>query len=136
MLDAVGGEIAGRVARAVSTGSTHVVSYGLLSGQMIDYRGLPQGVEVSNLHLRGIVHNASRAAVLRLFARSFEGLRAGVIATDIDAVYPLADIGGALAWNAANSGKYCSAPTRRPPVVSRAPHGSNCGDMVEFRFNV
>lgn len=105
VLDALGGEIAGRVARAVSTGSTHVVSYGLLSGKTIDCRGLPQGVEVSNLHLRGIVHNASRAEVLRLFARSFEGIRAGVIATDIAAVYALADIGGALAWNAANSGK-------------------------------
>lgn len=105
VLDAVGGEIAGRVARAVSTGSTHVVSYGLLSGQMIDPRGLPQGIEVSNLHLRGVVHDASRSEVLRLFARSFEGIRAGVIATDIAAVYPLTDIGRALAWNAANSGK-------------------------------
>lgn len=105
VLDAVGGEIAGRVVRAVFTGSTHIVSYGLLSGQMIDCRGLPQGVEISNLHLREIVHNASRAEVLRLFARSFEGIRAGVIATDVAAVYPLADIGGALAWNSANSGK-------------------------------
>lgn len=124
VLDAVGGEIAGRVARAVSTGSTHVVSYGLLSGQMIDYRGLPQGVEVSNLHLRGIVHNASRAAVLRLFARSFEGLRAGAIATDIAAVYPLADIGGALAWNAANSGK----------VLLRADEGAAGGESSSTWF--
>lgn len=105
VLDAVGGEIAGRVVRAVSAGCTHVVSYGLLSGKTIDCRGLPQGVEISNLHLRGIVHNASRAEVRRLFTRSFEGIRGGVIATDIAAVYPFADIAGALAWNAANSGK-------------------------------
>lgn len=72
---------------------------------MIDYCGLPQGVEISNLHLRGIVHNASRDEILGLFARSFEGIRTGVIATDIAAVYSFADIAGALAWNAANSGK-------------------------------
>src|SRR5699024_7077807 len=105
VLDAVGGEIAGRVARAVSTGSTHVVNYGLLSGLMIDPRGLPHGIEVSNLHLRSVIHDAYRSEVLRLFASSFEAIRAGVIATDIAAVYSLADIGGALAWNAANSGK-------------------------------
>lgn len=89
----------------MSTGSTRVVSYGLLSGQMIDTRGLPQGIEVSNLHLRGVVHDASHAEVVRLFATSFEGIRGGMIATDIAAVYPLTDIGRALAWNAANSGK-------------------------------
>lgn len=92
--------------RAVSTGSTHVVSYGLLSGLTIDPRGLPHGIEVSNLHLRGVIHDASRSKVLRLFARSFEGIRAGVIATDIAAAYSLTDIGRALAWNAANSGKH------------------------------
>ncbi|HLS34227.1 MAG TPA: alcohol dehydrogenase catalytic domain-containing protein [Brevibacterium sp.] len=105
VLDAVGGDIAGRVARAVSTGWIQVVSHGLLSGRMIDHQRLPQGVEISNLHLREIVHGASRAEVLRLFARSFDGIRAGVIATDAAAVYPFADIAGALAWDAANSGK-------------------------------
>lgn len=105
VLDAVGGEVAGRVIRAVASGVTQVISYGLLSGRMIDARGLPPGTEISTLHLREVIHRAPRAEVRRLFARSFEGIRAGVIATDVAAVHALADIEQALAWNAANSGK-------------------------------
>lgn len=52
----------------------------------------------------GVIRGRS-SRVRRLFARSFDGIRAVVIATDAAAVYPLADIAGALAWNVANSGK-------------------------------
>lgn len=105
VLDAVGGDITARVVRAVSTGPTKVISYGLLSERPIDVGGLPRGTEISHLHLRELVHNAPRADVQRLFERSFEGIRTGAIATDVAAAYPLADLGRALEWNAGNSGK-------------------------------
>ena len=99
VLDAVGGKAGEALFRQVRTGGAFI-QYGALSGAQLDpalvtaRRG---EVAFSFLWLRNWVHSAPRTAIEAAFARSFAGIRDGSLGSQIDGIFPLAELPAALA---------------------------------------
>lgn len=114
VLDAVGGEPGNALFRQVRDGGAFI-QYGALSGAQLDaalVASRRETVAFSFLWLRNWVHSAPRAAIEAAFARSFAGIRAGVLGSAIDGVFPLSDLPAALARqdDPARTGKLLLAP--------------------------
>lgn len=115
VLDAVGGEPGDALfARALRPGGAFV-QYGALSGAQLDPALVAarwDEVAFSFLWLRNWVHAAGRAEIEAAFARSFAGIRAGVLASAVDGVHALAALPAALARqdDPARAGKVLIAP--------------------------
>ncbi|UDF30530.1 UNVERIFIED_ORG: zinc-binding dehydrogenase [Roseateles sp. XES5] len=114
VLDAVGGDAGNVLFRQVRPGGAFI-QYGALSGAQLDpalVAARRLDVVFSFLWLRNWVHAAPRAAVESAFSRSFAGIRAGILGSAVDAVFPLADLPAALARqeDPARAGKLLLAP--------------------------
>ena len=99
VLDAVGGGAGDALFRAIRPGGAFV-QYGALSGAQLDpilVSARRQAVAFSFLWLRNWVHSAPRVAIEEAFARSFSGIRAGVLGSTVDGIFPLSDLAAALA---------------------------------------
>jgi len=114
VLDAVGGAAGDTLFRQVRPGGAFI-QYGALSGAQLDpvlVSARREAVSFSFLWLRNWVHSAPRAAIEDAFARSFSGIRAGVLGSAIDGVFPLSELAAALARqeDPARKGKLLLAP--------------------------
>lgn len=114
VLDAVGGEAGNALFRQIRPGGAFI-QYGALSGAQLDpmlVTARREAVAFSFLWLRNWVHSAPRAAIDAAFARSFAGIRSGILGSSIDGVFPLADLAAALARqdDPARAGKLLLAP--------------------------
>jgi len=114
VLDAVGGTAGDALFRQVRSGGAFI-QYGALSGAQLDpmlVSARREAVSFSFLWLRNWVHSAPRAAIEAAFARSFSGIRAGVLGSAIDGTFPLSDLAAALARqeDPARKGKLLLAP--------------------------
>jgi len=114
VLDAVGGTAGDALFRRVRPGGAFI-QYGALSGAQLDPMLVSErrgAVAFSFLWLRNWVHSAPRAAIEAAFARSFSGIRAGVLGSAVDGVFPLSDLAAALARqeDPARKGKLLLAP--------------------------
>ncbi|MCA1403541.1 zinc-dependent alcohol dehydrogenase family protein [Ensifer sp. IC3342] len=99
VLDAVGGKLAGElIARSVQP-SGIFIQYGALSGVPVPQAAISgrPDVRFAFLWLRTWVHSAGRNALEAAFERSFAGLRDGLFASPIAAIYPLSRLAEALA---------------------------------------
>jgi NADPH:quinone reductase-like Zn-dependent oxidoreductase len=114
ILDAVGGEPANALLRHALQPGSAFIQYGALSEAQLDpiLIGARKDVAFSFLWLRNWVHAAPRAEIAAAFAASFEGIRDGSLGSEIDSVFPLADIALALArqHDPARLGKVLIAP--------------------------
>ena len=114
VLDAVGGEPGNALFRQVRAGGAFI-QYGALSGAQLDpalVTARREEVAFSFLWLRNWVHSAPRAAIEAAFARSFAGIRAGILGSKIDGTFALRDLPVALARqdDPARDGKLLLAP--------------------------
>ncbi|MBB5044709.1 zinc-dependent alcohol dehydrogenase family protein [Shinella fusca] len=114
VLDAVGGAAGDALFRRIRSGGAFI-QYGALSGAQLDpvlVSARREAVSFSFLWLRNWVHSAPRAAIEDAFARSFSGIRAGVLGSAIDGVFPLSELAAALARqeDPARKGKLLLAP--------------------------
>jgi NADPH:quinone reductase-like Zn-dependent oxidoreductase len=114
VLDAVGGEPGNALFRHIHAGGAFI-QYGALSGLQLDpmlVADRRDDVAFSFLWLRNWVHSAPRAEIEAAFARSFAGIRAGVLGSAVDGVFALADLAAALARqdDPARDGKLILAP--------------------------
>jgi NADPH:quinone reductase-like Zn-dependent oxidoreductase len=114
VIDAVGGEPGNALFRQVRRGGAFI-QYGALSGAQLDpalVLARREDVAFSFLWLRNWVHSAPRAAIEAAFERSFAGIRAGFLGSDIDIVFALFDLPAALARqdDPARTGKLLLAP--------------------------
>ena len=105
-LNAVGGDSADRLARALAPGGT-IVTYGAMSRQPLR---IPNGLLIfKDLRWRGFwisqwYRNSSADACRGMFAELFDLLQRGVIHAPVERVYPLAEAAAALA-HAAQAGR-------------------------------
>ncbi|MFD2344047.1 alcohol dehydrogenase catalytic domain-containing protein [Sinorhizobium terangae] len=98
-LDAVGGNLAGElIARCVQPGGIFI-QYGALSGVPVPQAAISgrPDVRFTFFWLRTWVHSAGRNPLEVAFERSFAGLRDGLFASPIAAIYPLSRLAEALA---------------------------------------
>ena len=114
VLDAVGGTAGDALFRQIRPGGAFI-QYGALSGAQLDpvlVSARREAVSFSFLWLRNWVHSAPRAAIEAAFARSFSGIRTGVLGSAIDGTFPLSDLAVALARqeDPARKGKLLLAP--------------------------
>lgn len=114
VIDAVGGEAGNALFRHVRRGGAFI-QYGALSGAQLDpalVASRREDVAFSFLWLRGWVHSAPRTAIEAAFARSFSGIRAGILGSAVDRVFALPDLSAALARqdDALRAGKLLLAP--------------------------
>jgi NADPH:quinone reductase-like Zn-dependent oxidoreductase len=114
VLDAVGGAAGDALFRQIRPGGAFI-QYGALSGAQLDpmlVSARREAVAFSFLWLRNWVHSAPRAAIEAAFARSFSGIRSGVLGSAVEGVFPLSDLAAALARqeNPARRGKLLLAP--------------------------
>ncbi|MCT7663018.1 zinc-dependent alcohol dehydrogenase family protein [Shinella kummerowiae] len=114
VLDAVGGEPGNALFRHIHAGGAFI-QYGALSGLQLDPMLVAErreDVAFSFLWLRNWVHSAPRAEIEGVFARSFAGIRAGILGSAVDSVFALADLAAALARHddPTRSGKLILAP--------------------------
>ncbi|WP_312418193.1 zinc-dependent alcohol dehydrogenase family protein [Shinella sp.] len=114
VLDAVGGEAGNELFRQVRAGGAFI-QYGALSGAQLDPALVTErreAVAFSFLWLRNWVHAAPRADIEGAFARSFTGIRACILGSAVDGVYPLSELAAALARqdDPARTGKVLLAP--------------------------
>jgi NADPH:quinone reductase-like Zn-dependent oxidoreductase len=114
VLDAVGGEPGNALFRHIHAGGAFI-QYGALSGLQLDPMLVAErreDVAFSFLWLRNWVHSAPRAEIEDAFARSFAGIRAGILGSAVDGVFALADLAAALARHddPARDGKLILAP--------------------------
>lgn len=114
VLDAVGGAAGDALFRQIRPGGAFI-QYGALSGAQLDpalVTARRDEVAFSFLWLRNWVHSAPRAAIEAALARSFAGIRAGHLASNIDGVFALRDLPSALARqdDSARGGKLLIAP--------------------------
>ncbi|UPA25144.1 zinc-dependent alcohol dehydrogenase family protein [Shinella oryzae] len=114
VLDAVGGEAGNALFRQIRAGGAFI-QYGALSGAQLNpalVADRREAVAFSFLWLRNWVHAAPRADIETAFARSFAGIRAGVLGSAIDGVYPLSQLAAALDRqdDPARTGKLLLAP--------------------------
>lgn len=114
VLDAVGGEPGDALFRQVRAGGTFI-QYGALSGAQLNpalVTARREEVAFSFLWLRNWVHSAPRGAIEAAFARSFAGIRAGILGSEIDGTFALRDLPAALARqdDPARDGKLLLAP--------------------------
>lgn len=114
VLDAVGGEPGNALFREIRPGGAFI-QYGALSGLQLDPMLVTErrdDVAFSFLWLRNWVHSAPRAEIEAAFARSFAGIRAGILGSAVDRVFALSNIAAALARHddPARSGKLLLAP--------------------------
>ena len=105
-LNAVGGDSALRLAKALAPGGT-LVTYGAMSRQPLR---IPNGLLIfQDLRWRGFwisqwYRTAPPAAVAAMFAELFALAQSGVLHAPVERIYPLADCAAALA-HAAQSGR-------------------------------
>lgn len=105
VLDAVGGEVAAKLAGSLMPGG-RFVSYGLLSGVPIHTStGFPSHVKLEYFHLRHDIHNEEPSTLSQRFEEVFKNVESGLLATQPAAQFPLSHIREALAWNSVNRGK-------------------------------
>lgn len=114
VLDAVGGEPGNMLFRQVRAGGAFI-QYGALSAAQLDSMLVTrrrEEVAFSFLWLRNWVHSAPRGAIEAAFARSFAGIRTGVLGSPVDAVFALSDLPAALARqdDPTRTGKLLIAP--------------------------
>jgi len=114
VLDAVGGAAGDALFRQIRPGGAFI-QYGALSGAQLDpalVSARREAVVFSFLWLRNWVHSAPRTAIEAAFARSFSGIRAGVLGSAVDGAFPLPDLAAALARqeDPARKGKLLLAP--------------------------
>jgi NADPH:quinone reductase-like Zn-dependent oxidoreductase len=114
VLDAVGGEPGNALFRQIHAGGAFI-QYGALSGLQLDPTLVAErrdDVAFSFLWLRNWVHSAPRAEIEDAFARSFAGIRAGILGSAVDSVFALSELAAALARqdDPARSGKLILAP--------------------------
>lgn len=114
VLDAVGGEPGNALFRHIHAGGAFI-QYGALSGLQLDPMLVAErreDVAFSFLWLRNWVHSAPRAEIEDAFARSFAGIRAGILGSAVDSVFALSDLAAALARHddPARDGKLILAP--------------------------
>jgi NADPH:quinone reductase-like Zn-dependent oxidoreductase len=114
VLDAVGGAPGNGLFRQIRGGGAFI-QYGALSGAQLDpalVTARRNEVAFSFLWLRNWVHSAPRAAIEAAFARSFAGIRDGVLGSDVGGVFALSDLSATLARqdDPARSGKLLLAP--------------------------
>nr|WP_230640131.1 zinc-dependent alcohol dehydrogenase family protein [Shinella sumterensis] len=114
VLDAVGGEAGNGLFRQIRAGGAFI-QYGALSGAQLNPALVAErreAVAFFFLWLRNWVHAAPRADIVTAFARSFAGIRAGVLGSAIDGVYPLSQLASALDRqdDPARTGKLLLAP--------------------------
>jgi trans-2-enoyl-CoA reductase len=117
-LNAVGGESVGRLCRAVAHDG-EVVTYGGVTAEPMRFPTRP--LIFSNIQLRGFwldgwVRSHSAKETEAMYDKTFELLRAGVIAQPIAAKYPLAEWRAALehAFRAGKGGKVLFESQWRP----------------------
>ncbi|MCA1440572.1 zinc-dependent alcohol dehydrogenase family protein [Ensifer sp. IC4062] len=102
VLDAVGGNLASElIARSVQSGGIFI-QYGALSGVPVPQAAIGgrSDLRFAFLWLRNWVHSAGRDALEAAFERSFAGLRDGLFASPIAAIYPLSRLTEALVHQA------------------------------------
>ncbi|KRD64282.1 zinc-dependent alcohol dehydrogenase family protein [Ensifer sp. ENS10] len=102
IIDAVGGPFAGDlILRTLEPGGAFI-QYGALSGVPVSQAVIQSRPDIrfSFLWLRTWVHSAGRPAIEAAFARSFDGLRSGLFSSRIAEIYPLSQLGAALAHQA------------------------------------
>lgn len=114
VLDAVGGAPGEALFRQIRRGGAFV-QYGALSGAQLDpalVASRREAVAFSFLWLRSWVHAAPRAAIETAFRRSFEGIRAGRLASTVESIHALCDLPAALQrqYDPARGGKLLLAP--------------------------
>ena len=114
VLDAVGGEPGNALFRQIRPGGAFI-QYGALSGAQLDpalVTARKHEVAFSFLWLRNWVHSAPREAIEAAFTRSFAGIRAGSLRSDVDGVFPLENLPATLARqdDPARRGKLLLAP--------------------------
>lgn len=114
VLDAVGGEPGNGLFRHLRRGGAFV-QYGALSGAQLDPAlvfARREEVAFSFLWLRNWVHSAPRAAIEAAFERSFAGIRAGHLRSDVERVFPLSNLSAALVRqdDPSRAGKLLLAP--------------------------
>ena len=108
-LNAVGGDSAVRLARALAPGGT-LVTYGAMSRQPLR---IPNGLLIfQDIRWRGFwisqwYREASKASIGQMFAELFDLARRGVLHAPVERIYPLAEVSAALAHaaQARRSGK-------------------------------
>ena len=108
-LNAVGGDSALRLAKALAPGAT-IVTYGAMSRQPLR---IPNGLLIfKDLRWRGFwisqwYRHAPPEAIRAMFAELFDFARQGILSSPVERVYPLADVAAALAHaaQARRSGK-------------------------------
>jgi NADPH:quinone reductase-like Zn-dependent oxidoreductase len=114
VLDAVGGEAGNGLFRQIRAGGAFI-QYGALSGAQLNPARVAErrdAVTFSFLWLRNWVHAAPRADIEAAFARSFAGIRAGILGSAVDGVYALSELAAALARqdDPARTGKVLLVP--------------------------
>ncbi|QVQ51416.1 zinc-dependent alcohol dehydrogenase family protein [Spiractinospora alimapuensis] len=97
VLDAVGGEVAGRLAGFLRPGG-RLVHYGLLSGVPLPVwlHQPDSGVRVEPFRLRDWVHSAPRAQVASVLATAQDLVATGVARSEVDSRFPLTEVTAAL----------------------------------------
>ncbi|MDX3925570.1 MAG: zinc-dependent alcohol dehydrogenase family protein [Shinella sp.] len=114
VLDAVGGDTGNALFSRVLSPGGAFVQYGALSGHQLDPSLVASRSDVrfSFLWLRQWVHSAPREEIEAAFERSFDGIRAGHLASAVDGTFALADLAAALARqeDPARQGKVLIAP--------------------------
>jgi NADPH:quinone reductase-like Zn-dependent oxidoreductase len=114
ILDAVGGEPGNALFRHIRPGGAFI-QYGALSGLQLDPTLVAErrdAIAFSFLWLRNWVHSAPRTEIEAAFARSFAGIRAGILGSAVDGVFALSELPAALARqdDPARGGKLLLAP--------------------------
>ncbi|NJO36696.1 MAG: zinc-dependent alcohol dehydrogenase family protein [Rhizobiales bacterium] len=98
-IDAVGGGQVMRLADCLAEGGT-VVNYGLLSGEPCQIRAdqtIFKGVTLTGFWLQRMLTSMARPAIENLYATLAEHVRAGELAVDVEATYPIEQIKAAVA---------------------------------------
>lgn len=98
VLDAVGGEVGLALSTVVRPGG-QFIHYGLLSGVPLPpetWQRAP-GIRFEMFWLRNWIHRQPRAEIEALLRRVEALIRSGTVASQIDSVFPLDEIGAALA---------------------------------------
>ena len=98
-LNAVGGDCAVRLAKALASGGT-IVTYGAMSRQPLR---IPNGLLIfQDIRWRGFwisqwYRNASEESIGKMFAELFDLAGRGVVHAPVERIYPLAEVSAALA---------------------------------------